>query len=458
MPLRIFSGNETIEAEQRASNAVFVFLRSESDKRTIMSENTPTERLSGDTQEPAVATALPHVTNVTLTDRRDPEVHVATKQLEEYEADELRLVEQMKEELAQEALKVAEELNYDELPNPFDADWESAPDDVKQRYYDALSKESYAEWCRKNPLPKKDRKYIIDKLIPSYQCHVVCGESGAQKTSILLTLLDDWMLGKDVLGRGSFPVPMLYIAYDRGREATEETFETLGLDHRVFGYVEVTSEDRKLDVAEFIAKLKEENPSVDLFVIDGMFLMAPDVLKVKTKKGDRELRDPYKVHGAWLQEIDALCNKLKITIIGVHHASKGGASEHAGKRTRILGTVANAATTGTTIICDPIQGNERRTRVTVRPRCGAPETWYFERQANGKMALVDPEVEAENLFEKFLSEQTGSFTTADVEDATGVAEATARRYTAKAVKDGRLTKEGQGKSTKYVRKKAVKRP
>jgi RecA-family ATPase len=291
------------------------------------------------------------------------EVDLDTNASAEYDAEVQRLVEQMKEEQAQEVLRTTEELDYEQLSEPFGDDWDSLPEEIKQRYYDQHSRENYIEWCRQNPLPKKKRTYVVDRLIPAYQCHVVCGESGAQKTSILLTLLADWMLGKDVLGRKSLPVPMLYIAYDRGREATEETFETLGLDHRLFGYVEVTNKDRELDVAEFVAKLKEQNPSVELFVIDGMFLMAPDVIKIKTKKGERELRDPYKVHGAWLQEIDALCNKLKITIIGVTHASKGGGSEHLGKRTRILGTVANAATTGTTIICDPVESNERRTRV-----------------------------------------------------------------------------------------------
>lgn len=411
-----------------------------------MSENISEKSIDGDERKPAVANEPSHETNATLPDRDG-------NSLQEDAAELKRLLEEMKEYQAEDALRIAEEFPYDEMSSPFDDDWDSVPEEVQQRYYDEHSKQNYAEWCRENPLPKKKRKYVVDCLIPAYQCHIVCGESGAQKTSILLTLLDDWMQGKEVLGRKSFPVPMLYIAYDRGREATEETFETLGLDHRLFGYVEVTSKDRELDVAEFVTKLKEENPSVDLFVIDGMFLMAPDVMKIKTKKGERELRDPYKVHGAWLQEIDALCNKLKITVIGVHHASKGGGTEHAGKRTRILGTVANAATTGTTIICDPIPDNEKRTRVTVRPRCAPPEKWYFERQANGKMALVDPEVEAENKFEQFLKELSGSFTREDVEGATGFSEATARRYIAKAVEDGRLTKNGRGKNTEYRRKK-----
>ena len=425
-------------------------------KGTLMSENISKTCFSEGAEEPTVTQGIAHASTESSTDELEAEVRDDTKELQDYEAEVQRLAEQMKEEQAQEAFNAAEELNYSGLPEPFDDDWDSLPDEVKQRYYDAHSKENYAEWCRQNLLPKKDRKYVVDGLIPAYQCHVVCGESGAQKTSILLTLLDDWLQGEDVLGRKSFPAPMLYIAYDRGREATEETFETLGLDHRLFGYVEVNSKDRELDVAEFVAKLKQENPSVDLFVIDGMFLMAPDVMKVKTKKGERELRDPYKVHGAWLQEIDALCNKLKITVIGVHHASKGGGPQHAGKRTRILGTVANAATTGTTIICDPIEDNAKRTRLTVRPRCGAPEVWYFERQTNGKMALVDPEVEAENQFEKFLSGQTGYFTTEDVEEAADVSEATARRYTAKAVKAGRLKVEGRGKNTKYIRKGIAK--
>jgi Fic family protein len=70
------------------------------------------------------------------------------------------------------------------------------------------------------------------------------------------------------------------------------------------------------------------------------------------------------------------------------------------------------------------------------------------------MALVDPEVEAENKFEKFLNELSGSFTREDVEGATGFSEATSRRYIAKAVEDRRVTKSGRGKNTEYRRKKS----
>jgi len=340
------------------------------------------------------------------------------------------------------------------VSHPFEEEWDHLSEELQSKYYDQCSKEAYAEWCEANPLPKKERPYLIDDLIPANQCHIVCGESGAQKTSIMLTLLDLWRQGKDVLNRKSRPVPMMYIAYDRGRAATEETFETLGLDYRLFGYHEVTMAEYDLDPIDLIRKLKRQNPSVGLFVIEGMMMVTPDATRRKGKKGhDVEIKDPYKVTSRCLREIDFLCGELGITVIGVTHAAKGGGAEHAGRRTRTLGTVATPATTGTTFIADLV--NDIRTCFTIRPRSGPKEVWYFERALDGKMVLVD--IEAENLhsFDRFLAEASGFFTRKMVEEELDVSGATAGRYLKEAKDEGLITCEGSGKNAKYsVNKKA----
>lgn len=340
-----------------------------------------------------------------------------------------------------------EPIDYSELSDPFADDWDELSEESKQKYYDEFYKYEYEQWCRDNPPPKKQRRHLIETILPAYQTHVMCGESGAGKTSITLTLLNDWLQGKEVLGHRSNPVPMMYLAYDRGKAATEETFDNLGLDHRVFGYHEITKAERDLDLVELLRKLKVENPSVELFVIDGMFMIAPDVITIYKNNRKVEIRDPYKVMASWLTQLDELCNELGITIIGTTHAAKNNAAEHAGRRTKVLGTVATPATTGTTFIAD--LESETRTKLTVRPRCAAMETWYFDRQPDGKMQLVNVEEENHDKFRWFLSTTSEPFSSSDLQDETGLFKSTAGRYLVQAEREGLVSRTGKGKNTKW---------
>jgi hypothetical protein len=208
-----------------------------------------------------------------------------------------------------------------------------------------------------------------------------------------------------------------------------------------------------LDPIDLIRKLKDQNPSVGLFLIEGMMMVTPDATRRRSRKGhDVEIKDPYKVTSRWLREIDFLCGELGITVIGVTHAAKGGGAEHAGRRTRTLGTVATAAMTGTTFIADLV--TDTRTCFTIRPRSGPKEVWYFERVSDGKMVLVDIEAEKLSRFDRFLAEASGSFTRKDVEEELDVSAATAGRYLKQAKDEGKITSEGNGKKASYSVKKA----
>jgi AAA domain len=355
-------------------------------------------------------------------------------------------IEEMQDEFYEE------QAAFSTLSAPFEDDWDDLSEEEKQRYYDACAKEAYASWCEENPLPKVKRPFIIETHLPANQVHIVCGESGAQKTSILLTLLNDWRKGKDVLGRKSAPVPMMFLAYDRG-DGTAETFETLNLDYRLFGYYKMTKEDFDIPLETLLRRLKQENPSVGLFVVDSMFIASPDEIRYKTKKGEQTIKDPYKVTARWLRELDFLCTELGITIIGLHHAAKNG-QEHSGKRTRALGTVAIGATTGTTIIADLVDSPSAalpRTQWTIRPRNAPEEVFYFDRQTDGSIALGDPEAENAEAFENFMQEADGSYTRAQIEEVTGMPRSTCLFYISKALKDGRLKRDGSNRSTRYVR-------
>jgi hypothetical protein len=362
-----------------------------------------------------------------------------------------RLQQQMQEELAEEAREMADSLP---IASPFDPEWEFLPDEEKAKYYRAQGERFYAEWCKNNPLPKRKRQEIIETHLPANQVHILCGESGAQKTSILLTLLNEWRQGHEVLSKQSFPVPMMFFAYDRG-SGTAETFENLGLDYRLFGYYKMSREDFDIPLEQLIRRLKKENPTVGLFVVDSMFIGSPDELRYYGKKGEVVVKDPYKVTARWLRELDFMCEELGITIIGLHHAGKHTGGEHGGKRTRALGTVAIGATTGTTIIADLVDSPNPtlpRTRWVIRPRNAAVEEFYFDRQPDGSMKQVDPEIEHEAAFEKFMEQGDGTYTRVDIEDKTGLTKGTVTRYINRAVKDGRLRIQGKGKATTYLRK------
>lgn len=70
--------------------------------------------------------------------------------------------------------------------------------------------------------------YLIDDILVQREIHLMAGVSGAGKTTWLLqSLYNDWQNGLPVLGKGSHPVPWVYIASDRSEESYHRRLTSL---------------------------------------------------------------------------------------------------------------------------------------------------------------------------------------------------------------------------------------
>lgn len=77
------------------------------------------------------------------------------------------------------------------------------------------------------PVPE----YLIDKILPSQEIHLLGGPSGAGKTRFLFHTLLQWQAGLPILGYKSRPVPWVYVASDRSEQSVYRTLDDLGIEH-----------------------------------------------------------------------------------------------------------------------------------------------------------------------------------------------------------------------------------
>jgi hypothetical protein len=74
------------------------------------------------------------------------------------------------------------------------------------------------------------RSYLIDKLFPSREVHLIGGVSGSGKSRWLFDTVLDWEKGIPILGQKSNPIPWVYVASDRSIESVWDTLETMGIN------------------------------------------------------------------------------------------------------------------------------------------------------------------------------------------------------------------------------------
>jgi hypothetical protein len=83
----------------------------------------------------------------------------------------------------------------------------------------------------RTPTPTSEsQKYIVDDLLERRRVHLVTGPSGVGKTRWLLPLVAEWIQGKDVLDKKSYPLPCGYLVCDRPAEDAKSTIEKMYLD------------------------------------------------------------------------------------------------------------------------------------------------------------------------------------------------------------------------------------
>lgn len=287
------------------------------------------------------------------------------------------------------------------------------------------------------------RRYLIEKILPARQVHLIGGPSGIGKTRWIVYLLKDWIKGNPVLGFKSSPEPVMYLATDRNEESLEATFEPFAINGD-FKWKSILNS--KATIEDIIVA----NPDIRLFIFDPIMLFVP---------GYRYL--DYGTVASFLRHLTALCVKYDVTILGVVHTAKAKENElFINPRERLLGSAAWGAYAETLFIlgCDNFENPEESQlrHVHVLPRNAAEFKvfWKFDSQGIPKPASKAIPVEDEGyaLFISQIPEYT-SLSTAELQKISfdiGASRATFFRYLRKAIKQSDLIQIERGTYQKYI--------
>jgi hypothetical protein len=228
--------------------------------------------------------------------------------------------------------------------------------------------------------------YLIDKIVPKHQVHIINGPSGVGKTRWIVWLHSDWKEGKPVLGYESFPVPALYIAKDRNQDSLDLTFKSINAEH--------TIEHKSLlyDKKTKIENLAESFPDYKLFYLDPIVkFMVPCRI------------NDYGAVSDFLSECSEYCQRDKITIYGTCHAPKkkeGQNYENPREWTLGSGAWGGYSETMFSLNGDDLQTPNSTRYFYVLPRNAREDKYYF-RLEDGWVTLVDDPKQLE-LYQQFI--------------------------------------------------------
>jgi hypothetical protein len=285
-------------------------------------------------------------------------------------------------------------------------------------------------------------EWIIDKLFPTREVHLIGGSSGSGKTTLLFQILQDWTAGNPVFGFQSYPVPFVYISCDRSLASVSRTMSRIGFTFPRYSVVDSGLVGRSFTGDSGLLQSFRIPRTTKLIILDGMTSLCPD----------GKIND-HKVVANFLANLATLCQARDMTIIGTVHATKTKENEKILKpRERIVGSTAWAAYSETIVILDPADATNDSSRriLDIMPRNSAHIHKTLEFSPSGRLV----EVEDENTQSgKFLLEQyldnysTGQeIPTSALLDArdNGISLRTMERWIAELVTEGKLEKVRKG--------------
>ncbi len=244
---------------------------------------------------------------------------------------------------------------------------------------------------------RKKRAYLIDRILPHTEVHLIGGPSGAGKTRWLFqTLIDRWLKSKDVFGYRCHPCPWLYISGDRSYDDAAETLEQLGYDPESVPIYSAVDKG-EFNLFLMMDKISEMTVPPKLLVIEGLASLTPDKCDL----------NKYKDIARFLSGLTVRCKRNDATILGVVHSPKMKEdAQYSNPRQRLMGSVAWAAYSGTVILIEqPHAGSPEASslrRLTLLPR-NAPEM-YLDLQFSSEGRLVEVDAALNDvLFDTFLS-------------------------------------------------------
>lgn len=146
-------------------------------------------------------------------------------------------------------------------------------------------------------------RYIVDGIFSAPGLHLVAGASGAGKTTWLLeTFVNEWSVGRPVLGYPSHPEPWAYVSGDRAEQDVWKRVAALAIAPAVIPLIPAYALDKYTSEEDVLARVLDRGAKT--VVWEGFGRYVGD--NAKGTKVDR-----------WLEWMTHYAMKWDLTIIGV---------------------------------------------------------------------------------------------------------------------------------------------
>jgi hypothetical protein len=296
-----------------------------------------------------------------------------------------------------------------------------------------------------------DHEWVVDDIIPSEEVHLICGPSGAGKTTWLMQWLKQWHKGEveSFFGHKVNPQPFCYVSVERRQRAVQRKLKRLGIDPETFPWIASSISNRLSSLDKVISEARRKYPDTTVLFIDGFAYFAPGPKPGKTE---------YKVVGEFLINCGHICEEKGLTIFAIVHSPKMKADEmYTNPRQRVLGSVSWGAIVDCIMILEP-QITETKQVTPLRnflllPR-EAPDEIYEMTFETGRLELIKEDT-LQAVMDAWLRDQVADdweFMKSDAIDFgedRGYCKRSVERWLEVRCKDGVIQAETRGRNASY---------
>jgi hypothetical protein len=238
--------------------------------------------------------------------------------------------------------------------------------------------------------PESSSRYLIDPIWPKREVHIITGESGVGKTTLLTQWVNDLVAGRPILGFRFPPQKVVYVSNERSQESLEidndarwklrAPFYTIA---KAMEGVKVPPKDR-WSYAGLVGLIeKYAGEGFEVMVVDPIVTFCP------------KPNDQNEVHRFLYTLAQNELKRFGVTVIASGHPPK----EREGQkilniRQKVAGSQGWGSFSNCNMHLEPANDENRmetRVRLEVRSRHAPPMEFFFDRDEIGRLVEIPSE-------------------------------------------------------------------
>ena len=208
---------------------------------------------------------------------------------------------------------------------------------------------------------QENQEYILDKILPTQNIHLLVGSSGTGKTRWFIDFIYAWWNEHPILGFASHPQKYIYLTCDRTINALALTLKSMEMKFvPKAAYIEEVIKEYNFDPTCMDIK-----DVLNVFILQGVKVFFIEGL-AWFMKGGQHSKDYSEQMRFWSNLVGFVLEN-DITIIGTMHQPKMKPTDkYENPRDRVLGSVSIPGTVGTIFLLEASEKDEKSPRRTMR--------------------------------------------------------------------------------------------